>query len=46
VSGSIGKALDGLLVLKLATLQVSRLEEHLLNIGRNLTTDGLEYDFG
>ena len=39
VSCSIGKALDSRLVLKPATLQVSRLEEHLLDIGRNLTLE-------
>jgi hypothetical protein len=34
MGGSIGKTLYNLLVLELATFQVSRLEEHFLNIGR------------
>jgi len=46
MSGSIGKALDNLWVLELATFQVSGLEEHFLNIGRDLTTESLEYGFG
>jgi len=42
MSSSIGKALSGLLILKLPTLQVSSLEEDLLGIGRNLACESLE----
>ena len=42
MSGSIGNALNDLLVLKLAALQVGSLKKHLLSIGRNLTMESLE----
>ena len=46
VGGSIGKASSGLLVLKLAALQVGGLKEYFLGIGRNLTAKSLEDSFG
>jgi len=46
VSSSIGKALNGLLVLKLAALQVGSLKKHLLGISKNLTMESLEDSLG
>jgi len=42
MSGSIGKALSGFLVLELLTLQVCGLEENLLGIGENLASENFE----
>jgi len=42
MGGSIGKALSGLLVLELTTLQVCSLEEDLLGIGRDLASESLK----
>jgi len=46
MSGSIGKALSGLLVLKLSTLQVCSLEEDLLGIGRDLASESFKQSLG
>ena len=46
MSGSIGKALSGLLVQKLSTLQVCSLEEDLLGIGRDLASESLKQSLG
>jgi hypothetical protein len=46
VSSSVGKALNGLLVLKLEALQVGSLKKYLLSIGRNLTTENLKDNLG
>ena len=46
MSSSIGKALNGLLILKLSALQVNSLEENLLGIGRNLASESLEQGLG
>jgi hypothetical protein len=46
VSSSIGKALGGLLVLELSTLQVSSLEKNLLGIGKDLASESLEQSLG
>ena len=45
MSGSIGKALGGLLILELATLQVCNLEKNLFGIGRDLTSESFEQSF-
>jgi len=46
MSGSIGKALSGLLVLELSTLQMCSFEEDLLGIGRNLASESFEQSLG
>jgi len=46
VSSSIGKALNGLLVLKLVALQMGGLKTHFFGIGRNLATESLEDSLG
>ena len=46
VGGSIGKALKGLLILKLVALQMGGLKKYLLNIGRNLTAETLNDNLG
>jgi len=45
MSGSIGKALGGLLVQKLAAFQVCNLEEDLFGIGKDLAPKGFEQSF-
>jgi len=42
MGGSIGKALNSLLVLKLVALQMSGLKRYLLSISSNLTADSLK----
>jgi len=42
MSGSIGKALSGLLVLELSTLQMYSLEENFLGIDRDLASESFE----
>jgi hypothetical protein len=46
VGGSICKALNGLLILKLAALQMGGLKKYLLNIGKNLIAKTLKDGFG
>jgi hypothetical protein len=46
LSSSIGKALDGSLVLQLAAFQMCSLEEGFFDIGRNLISKGLEQGLG
>jgi len=46
VGSSIGKTLDGLLILEMAALQMSCMEEHFFDIGRNLTMKSLENSLG
>jgi len=46
MSGSIGEALSGLLVLKLSTLQVCSLEEDLHSIGRDLASERFKQTLG
>jgi len=46
MSSSIGKALSGLLVLELSTLQVCSLEENLLGIGGDLASKNFEQSLG
>jgi len=46
MSGSVGKALSGLLVLELSTFQLCSLEENLLGIGRDLASESFEQSLG
>jgi hypothetical protein len=46
VGGSTYKALNGLLILKLAALQMGGLKKYLLSIGRNLTAAALKDNLG
>jgi len=46
MSASIGKALSGLLVLELSTLQMCSLEEDLLGIGRDLASESFKQSLG
>jgi len=46
MSGSIGKALSGLLVLELSTLQMCSFEKDLLGISRNLASQSFEQSLG
>ena len=45
MGGSIGKTLNGHLVLKLAALQVGGLKEYFFSIGRDMTAKSLEDSF-
>ena len=46
MSGFVGKALSGLLVLELVTLQVCSLEEDLFGIGRDLASKSFKQSLG
>ena len=46
MSGSIGEALSGLLVLELLALQVCTLEEDLLGITRDLASESFKRSLG
>jgi len=46
LSGSIGKAPSGPLVLQLTTFQMCGLEKDFIDIGRNLASEGLEQNLG